>query len=269
MERPDPSNIFKGTAWYYARYRRRYSQQIFSDIVAYYALNEEGTLLDLGCGTGELTIPLSQHFETAVGIDPSTDMLSEARSQAKKERVSNIQWIKDRAENVNESLGPVRLTTSGVSFHWMDQPIVLEKVYNMTESGGGMVVFGDISPVRGRSKTEDWETKRKEIIEKYLGTERRAGDKLHKDFIPEERSFEEIFKESPFRTFELKQYPYQTERTIDGIIGFLYSTSYANRELLGDKASDFEQELREELLKLVPSNRFVEQGQTDAFFLRK
>lgn len=264
-----PSNIFKGAAWYYARYRRPYPTQVLDDIVEYYSLDGKGRLLDLGCGTGELTLPLASHFEEVVGLDASEDMIAEAKSKASEQGVSNARWVAGRAEDIDDAYAPLRLTTAGVSFHWMNQPIIFEKLYGMTEQGGGLVIIGDTSPVRGKEKTEDWKMKRKDLIIKYLGEERRAGDHLHKDFIPEKRPFEELIAESSFKTFEFREYPYTTERNIDEIVGFLYSTSYANKRLFGDRADEFEQELREELLKLVPSGKFVEEGKADVFLLKK
>jgi ubiquinone/menaquinone biosynthesis C-methylase UbiE len=263
------STIFKGTAWYYSHYRRPYPTRLFADVVAYYKLDGSGTLLDLGCGTGELALPFSQYFAKVIGVDPSADMLAEAKIKAEHAGASNIQWIESRAEDIDTSLAPIRLTTAGVCFHWMDQPAVFENVYAMTEAGGGMVIINDTSPVRGKEKTEEWKMKRKELIIKYLGEERRAGDNLHKDFIPEKRPFEELIAESPFKTFKLESYEYTTQRTIDEIVGFLWSTSYAAKRLFGDQAPDFERELREELLALVPSNSFEEWGKCDVFFLRK
>ncbi len=266
---PNPSNIFKGAAWYYARYRRPYPAQLFRDVIGYYQLNGRGCLLDLGCGTGELTVPLSKYFIDAIGIDPNEDMLAEAENRAAQANALNIRWVNDRAENLDTASAPIRLTTAGVSFHWMDQPAIFEKVYEMTERGGGMAIIGDTSPVRGKEKTEDWKMRRKELIVKYLGEERRAGDHLHKDFIPEKHPVEELIAESPFKTFELKEYPYTTERNIDEIVGFLYSTSYAAQRLFGDRANEFERELRTELLKLVPSGKFIEGGKSDLFLLTK
>lgn len=266
---PNPANIFKGTAWYYARYRRPYQKQILKDIVARYDLDGRGRLLDIGCGTGELAVPLSRYFERVIGIDPSADMLAEARERAKRENCLKIEWREGRAEDIDTSYGPVRLTTAGVSFHWMHQPTVFEKVHAITEQDGGMVIIRDTSPVRGKSKTEDWKMKRKELIVKYLGEERRAGDYLHKDFIPENPPLEDLIAGSSFKSFESKEYPYQTARTIDEIIGFLYSTSYANKRLFGDRADEFEHELRSELLKIVPTGMFIEGGKSDVFFLRK
>jgi ubiquinone/menaquinone biosynthesis C-methylase UbiE len=265
----DPANIFKGTAQYYRQFRRPYPEELFSDLIDYYHLDGKGRLLDLGCGTGELTVPLSKNFQGAIGIDPNPEMLLEAEARAKEANISNVEWIKQRAEEIDRSLGNSRLTTAGVSFHWMNQQLVLRKIYEMTDKDGGMAIIGDMSPVRGKEKTEGWKVKRKELIIKYLGEERRAGDHLHKEFIPEKKPFEDLIPESSFKTFDLKTYEYTTERNIDEIVGFLYSTSYANKRLFGDKAEEFEKELRTELLRLIPSNQFIEEGRVQLFLMRK
>ena len=111
--------------------------------------------------------------------------------------------------------------------------------------------------------------RRRELIEKYLGSERRAGDHLHKDFISEKRPYAELIAASPFHTFVHKEYPYTTERDIDQIVGFLYSTSYANLRLLGDRADEFEREIRDELSRLVPSGKFIESGKAEVYLLQK
>lgn len=49
------------------------------------------TALDFGCGVGRLTFPLSQRFETVLGVDISTSMLAVARHNAN--RGSNCQFI--------------------------------------------------------------------------------------------------------------------------------------------------------------------------------
>jgi ubiquinone/menaquinone biosynthesis C-methylase UbiE len=202
-------------------------------------------------------------------MDPNQEMLFEASEREKEMGVSNIDWVKQRAEEIDVSLGKFRLTTAGVSFHWMNQPPILKKVYAMTDARGGMAIIDDMSPVRGKDKTEDWKMKRRELVIKYLGEERRAGDYLHKEYISEKKPFEELIAESPFRTYDLKIYEYTTERNIEEIIGFLYSTSYANKYLLGDQAEEFENELRTELLKLVPSNKFIEGGKIKIFLMKK
>jgi hypothetical protein len=47
-------------------------------------------------------------------------------------------------------------------------------------------------------------------------------------------------------------------RDIDSVVGFLYSTAYANRVVLGSRAEAFEAELRASLLNVEPDGHFVE-----------
>jgi len=74
---------FKGTAWYYARYRQSYPEPFFIHITERFHLDETGRLLDLGCGTGQLAIPLVKRFEQVIGMDPEPEMLAEAKVQAR------------------------------------------------------------------------------------------------------------------------------------------------------------------------------------------
>ena len=266
---PDPKAIFTGTASYYRKYRRPYQSSLFKDIADYFHLDGQGKLLDIGCGTGELTVPLASYFQTAIGLDPNSEMVKEAKLRATENGVTNVTWVIDRAENIDATYGPLRLTTSGVSFHWMDRKTVLQKIYDLTEKGGGMAIVGEGSPVRGKNKTEPWKAKRQELIIKYLGPERRAGNELHKAFIPDKEPFETAILASAFRESERKSYEYETRRSIDEIVGFLWSTSYANRTLFGESVEAFEQELRAELLTLVPDGIFVESGKTELYLLQK
>ncbi|MGH9173431.1 MAG: class I SAM-dependent methyltransferase, partial [Vicinamibacterales bacterium] len=62
-------DLFKGTASYYARYRPGYPAEFFAAVVEHFGLDGAGRLLDLGCGTGQLLIPLAPFVEAAIGMD--------------------------------------------------------------------------------------------------------------------------------------------------------------------------------------------------------
>ncbi|WP_207714417.1 hypothetical protein [Scytonema sp. UIC 10036] len=49
--------LFQGAAWYYARYRSKYPQDLFDLLAQRFQLNGRGRLLDLGCGAGLIAIP--------------------------------------------------------------------------------------------------------------------------------------------------------------------------------------------------------------------
>ncbi len=55
-------NLFTGTADYYARYRPTYPDQLLDDIRGLVGDDRPEYLVDWGCGTGEVAIPLSGAF---------------------------------------------------------------------------------------------------------------------------------------------------------------------------------------------------------------
>lgn len=72
---------------------------------------------------------------------------------------------------------------------------------------------------------------------------------------PAERH-EVVLARSPFAALEPWSYEYERDRTIDDTVGYLYSTSYASRRLLGSQVERFESELRRRLLMVQPSGQF-------------
>lgn len=49
-------------------------------------------VIDMGCGTGQLTVPLSRLVRTCVGMDPSEAMLANAQMRAMDER-AKVTWV--------------------------------------------------------------------------------------------------------------------------------------------------------------------------------
>ncbi|MFA6995010.1 MAG: class I SAM-dependent methyltransferase [Patescibacteria group bacterium] len=52
--------------------------------------NQNFRVLDLGCGSGELTLKLSHLFGEIIGIDPFADYIATARKQKKRVKVKNV-----------------------------------------------------------------------------------------------------------------------------------------------------------------------------------
>src|SRR5882757_11431156 len=97
--------LFTGTAWHYARYRPGYPQVFFDDLVQRFHLDGTGRLLDLGCGTGQLTLPLAAHVAEAVGMDPESEMLTEAIRQSREQAIANVNWIQGNSADLPRDLG--------------------------------------------------------------------------------------------------------------------------------------------------------------------
>ncbi len=54
---------------------------------------EERLILDLGCGTGRMTLELARRGYDTTGVDYSPEMLDKARAAAERQGISNILWL--------------------------------------------------------------------------------------------------------------------------------------------------------------------------------
>ncbi|HEY7176041.1 MAG TPA: hypothetical protein VH442_14080, partial [Micromonosporaceae bacterium] len=53
----------------YEKYRRGYPPAVIDAIVDAFTLTGRDAIIDLGCGTGQLTVPLAARVGRAVGVD--------------------------------------------------------------------------------------------------------------------------------------------------------------------------------------------------------
>jgi hypothetical protein len=63
-------------ATYYARYRRGYPPAAMDAIAEAFALTTDDLVVDLGCGSGQLSLPLAARVRTVgdVGAEPTVDL---------------------------------------------------------------------------------------------------------------------------------------------------------------------------------------------------
>jgi ubiquinone/menaquinone biosynthesis C-methylase UbiE len=155
------ADLFSGTASYYAKYRTPYPSEVFKEIIAEYQPDGTGSLLDLGCGTGEILLPLAGFFKTVTGIDINEEMLEMARVRAAETKISHVEWKSISAEMIGALDSKFDLITAGNSFHWMDRKAVLQKSYDKLTAGGGMVILARGSVWNGES---EWQNKTVEVI---------------------------------------------------------------------------------------------------------
>jgi len=214
--------MFKGAAPYYARYRPGYPPELLVRLAVAAGLDGTGRLLDLGCGTGHIAVPLSRYVEEVVAVDVEPEMLAQLPA--------GIQAVQGRAEDVDESWGAFRLVTIGRALHWMDRPVVMDRLARITRQ---VALLGD--------SHEDSEalTAVVEIARELLGERPPVRE-------PGVR-YAQTLAESKFN--KVMEIRVEVERTwtIDELIGFAYSTSYASPERVGDRREEFERVMRKRL----------------------
>lgn len=156
----------------YHLYRRGYPAAVIRGIVDAFSLRSADVVIDIGCGTGQLTTPIARHVRAAIGVDPEPDMLARARSAALSQGVTNVGWLlgNDTDLPLLHSLlgeGAVGAVTVGQALHWMDHQALFSTVRPLLRSGGGIAVVSNGIPLW--LQDSDWSRALRSWLEDWLG----------------------------------------------------------------------------------------------------
>lgn len=263
------ASLYAGSAGYYVRGRVTYPPAVVDLLVDQLNLDGLGRLLDVGCGPGSLTLLLAEHFEQVVGVDADEQMLAEGERQAAAAGITNIQWVRGKAEQLSPELGRFRVATMAQSFHWMNRERVAGLLRQIL-SPDGAVVFVHATTHQGVDGTAALSHPRPprqqidDLIRQFLGERRRAGRGYRQmDVVSEQQRGQieaRIFRAAGFTGPKRLEVPgWVVNRSADEVVASVFSLSYAAPHLFGDRAGQFEQELRRVLTQVSPAGQFSEQ----------
>ncbi len=118
-----------------------------------------GVVLDLGCGTGEITRRLAGRVGRIDAVDPSAAMLASARALPGGDH-PKLTWIHGHAEDAPLD-PPYDLVYAAAALHWMDWAIVLPRIRAaLTPEGVLAIVNAGAAPVH-------WATGAQQVIDRY------------------------------------------------------------------------------------------------------
>ena len=147
-----PSNWFTGGAEY-ATYRPSYPTQVSSFLAD--LVPSTGLAVDVGCGTGQLSSQLANHFDRVIGVDPSESQVAAAVEHP------NITYQVARAEDLPLEDSSVDLVTAAQSAHWFSLPDFYAEARRVGRDGAliALVSYGSCgSPTRMSRKGSDAST---------------------------------------------------------------------------------------------------------------
>ncbi|KAK4161025.1 methyltransferase-like protein [Cladorrhinum sp. PSN259] len=149
----------------YAEFRPTYPQSLYDLILAYHGPFAPGSvLLDLGAGPGTVALDLSSRFYKVHAVDPSPDMVSQARRAAVSLGVNNLSSHPCPAEKLPSIIGPasIDLVVSGEAAHWFDFSQVWPELARVVKPGGTLAFWAyKHFVIQGQPGTT-------EIFEKYI-----------------------------------------------------------------------------------------------------
>lgn len=132
------------------RMQRVHATEIFSELAEFFD-NEASSLLDIGCGPGDILIEvIAQKLPSKckiVGVDISDEMVKSANNKFQGEEVEFHQCdisaeFADCVKNLKEDQRTYDVITSAHCFHWVQNHIqALRNISNLLKPKGSVVMF--------------------------------------------------------------------------------------------------------------------------------
>jgi SAM-dependent methyltransferase len=142
---PFDPHRYRSAAPHYERGRVPYAAALIRRVASVTGLGSRHRVLDLGCGPGPLARGFAPLAREVVAIDPSAEMLAEARALAAD--AANIRFLAGSSYDLGPDLGRFHLVVMGRSFHWMDRVDTLQRLDRMIGPAGALALFSDSAPV--------------------------------------------------------------------------------------------------------------------------
>jgi SAM-dependent methyltransferase len=242
---------FRSAVPYYARYRLHYPARLIERVAALAGLETGNAVLDLGCGPGLIAIAFARAGMRVTAVDPEPDMLDAAR-EAAAVAGADVDLRQGSSFALPQDIGPFKLVTIGRAFHWMDREQTLRDLDPLVAADGAVALFDDDHP---KTFENAWRVKLRDIRDRHG---RRSLRHVAQAETASFRSHESVLLDSPFPHLERCGVIVRRTITAVEIVGLAFSQSTSSPEKLGEKAQDFERELRQELSALSPDGRFTE-----------
>src|SRR6516164_1379820 len=118
---------FSGYATIYREARPTYPLQLF-DWLARRAPDRD-LVWDVGCGNGQASVALAEHFARVIGTDPSANQIASA------ERRANIDYRVEPAEHSSLAAASASLVTVAQALHWFDFDAFYAEVRRVLKPG--------------------------------------------------------------------------------------------------------------------------------------
>lgn len=250
------TDLYRGTAPYYDRYRPAYPDVLFEDLLARTRASGDGRLLDLACGTGQIALPLARRFASVVAVDQEPETVEFARSKSPGlGGASSVRWVSGSVETV-ELEGRFDLITVGNAFQRFRRHTAAARMRSWLVAGGAVALLWSDMPWVGDLP---WQRELFDVFVEW--TDRAAAtDRVPAGF---EQSMsgephEQVLRRAGFDYAGKFEFSSEQVWTVETLVGFMYSTSLLNRAVLGQQSSEFEADLQTRMTDVEPTGRFVQ-----------
>lgn len=128
----------------YDAVRPGYPEALLKDMVALAELPPRARLLEIGCGTGQATLPLVERGYHITALDLGANMA--ALASRKLEPYPNASVLHSPFETFEAEPGSFDLILAATAWHWLDPKVGYPKAARFLKAGGSLAVFSNLHP---------------------------------------------------------------------------------------------------------------------------
>lgn len=141
--------MFEEVSELYDRARPVYPTQVFDDFVALAGLPRGGRLVEIGCGTGQATLPLAERGFEIVCVELGEQLAGAARR--KLAAFPKVEIINASFETWEPTEGGFDAVVAFTAFHWIDPEMRFAKAARLLRDEGALAVVATqpVSPDGG------------------------------------------------------------------------------------------------------------------------
>jgi SAM-dependent methyltransferase len=140
----DLRNLFNGAVDDYDAIRPGYPNALIEDVIALANLPEAARLLEIGCGTGQATLPFARRGYRLLCLDIGLDLLAAAARNLAA--YTNVCFQQAAFEDFILETEPFDLVFSATAFHWIPPEVGYLKAASLLKNGGALAVFSNKHP---------------------------------------------------------------------------------------------------------------------------
>jgi RimJ/RimL family protein N-acetyltransferase/SAM-dependent methyltransferase len=235
----DPQQLlrdsFDQVAELYERARPKYPPELFDDLTSLAQLPDQARLVEIGCGTGQATLPLAERGYWITCIELGAQLATVARR--KLARFPNVEVITANFESWQPSRTDFDAAIAFTAFHWIPLNLRYAKTASLLRDHGTLAVAATrhVLPPDGDQFFLEVQADYEAVLPDDPAT--KAGGPKHPDSIPD--LSEEITASGLFSNLAARRYLWEVTYTANEYLAVLNTYS-------GHRALDHD--TREELL---------------------
>ena len=141
------SRQFDDAAQFYDEVRPHYPEEIVEYIIAFAALPAQGRVFEVGCGTGQMTLPFAHRGYTVVALDQGERLAALAAQHC--QLYPQVRVVPCAFEVWQDTPASYDLFLSAQAFHWIDPAYGFARAAELLKTGGTIALVWRLDRSQG------------------------------------------------------------------------------------------------------------------------